>query len=86
MVFSATCNVVLIRQLCASSIVFWFCNFVVTVPMLHLCCYFMETSLSSSMMMGKLSLPLSSHSLLHSSFVMLAIVRSIVDFLLLIGL
>ena len=36
MVFSAACNMVLTRQLCACSIVFWFCTFVVIVIFLKL--------------------------------------------------
>ena len=96
MVFSAACSIVLTRQLCTSSIEVWFCTFFVIViyfwncvqfafPILNLCCCFMETSLSSSMMMGKWSLALSSYSLFHSSsvaIIRLVIVRSIVNLLL----
>ena len=78
-VLSAACSMILTRQLCAASIVFCFCSFVVIVPSfwnciqfalptLHLCCCFMETTLSYFMMMGKWSVPPSSYSLLHSSF------------------
>ena len=59
MFFSAVCNMVLTRQLCASSIVFWSCPFVVilfsfwkkfTLPMFHLECFLVETFLSSSIL------------------------------------
>ena len=73
--FSAACNIVLCRQLYVSLIVFWSCTFVIMLSLrnciqfaltkLHFCCYLMEASLSSSLIMGQWSLPLSSYSSLH---------------------
>ena len=92
---SAAPYIVSTRHPYDSSTVSWSCTFVVilasfwklvqlALPMLHLCCCLMESSLSSSKIMGKWSLPLSLYSLLHlfsRAIVVLVSVRFIVNFL-----